>query len=251
MIDLHSHILPGVDDGASDMAASLEMARRAYEEGITTLLATPHHQNGRYVNTKEQAIRQTGMLQSVIDQAGIDLKILPGQEVRLFGELLEDYQDGEILGLNDSKYILVEFPSSGVPAFAEKMLFDMQLQGLIPVIAHPERNSEIIERPNTLYKLVKNGALAQVTAASLNGQFGKKIKKFSNQLVEANLVHFVAGDAHNISTRGFGLGAAYESLHPAYAEMYKENAEAVIANRFVAKEPPHHVQTKKKIFGLF
>ncbi|WP_309089163.1 CpsB/CapC family capsule biosynthesis tyrosine phosphatase [Domibacillus sp.] len=251
MIDIHCHILPGVDDGAKDIAHSLQMARTAEQEGITAIVATPHHMNGTYQNEKAVIEQSVQLLNVQLEQEGINVDIYAGQEVRLYGELLEDYQSNKLLTVNQSTHMLVEFPSSSIPAFAEQLLFDMQLKGITPIIVHPERNAAIAENPDRLYKLIQNGALSQVTAASVNGLFGKKAKALSLQLIEANLTHFIATDAHNTTTRRFGLAEAYEAIDPDYAAYFQENAQAVLSGQHIEKEPPQHVTRKKKFLGLF
>jgi protein-tyrosine phosphatase len=192
MIDLHSHILPGIDDGARDLSDSVNMAKKAVEQGIHTIVATPHHLNNRYENPKQTIIDRVRELNKVLLDEKIDLNVLPGQETRIYGEMLAGYEQDEILPIDNTQYVLVEFSSTHVPRYTEKLFYDLQTKGLIPVIVHPERNQEIIERPEVLYQLVKKGALTQVTAASISGDFGKKIKNFSMQLIEANLTHFIA-----------------------------------------------------------
>ncbi|MDR0138865.1 CpsB/CapC family capsule biosynthesis tyrosine phosphatase [Metabacillus idriensis] len=254
MIDIHCHILPGVDDGAADLNESLEMAKAAYNEGIKTIIATPHHQNGRYENNKATVNKGIEVLRDALDQANIPLTILPGQEVRMYGEILQDYDSNLILPLNQANYILIEFPSNHVPRYAEQMLFDLQMKGLTPIIAHPERNAEIIEHPAILYNLIKKGACSQITAASLTGEFGKKIKKFSHQLIEANLTHFIASDAHNTSNRSFKWSQAMNVLKKEYGRgsqyYFLENAELLLNGQSIYKESPERIQ-RKKILGLF
>lgn len=254
MIDLHCHILPGVDDGAKDISDSIAMARKAVEQGIQTIVATPHHLNNRYENARSQVIDKVEELNRVLLQEKIDLTIIPGQETRIHGELIEGYEMGEILPINDTPYLLVEFPSSHVPRYTEKLFYDIQMKGLIPVIVHPERNQEIIERPEILYQIVKNGALAQVTAASICGDFGKKIKNFSFQLIEANLTHFIASDAHSTRTRTFKLREAYDSIQNKYGNelvyLFEDNAALVIEGSHVYKEVPEQIK-KKKFFKIF
>jgi len=254
MIDLHCHILAGIDDGAQTDNDSLEMARLAVQEGITTIIATPHHRNGRYNNPKENVLVKVAELNKRLVQEKIDLKILPGQETAIYGEMIEDYDKGQIMTLNDTNYVFVELPSDHVPRYTERMLFDLQLKGLIPIIVHPERNREIHERPELLYKLVEKGALAQLTAGSICGRFGKKIKSFSEQLVEANLVHFIASDAHNVTSRAFHLGQAFDLVEKQYGTdmvyLFSENAEFVVEGFNVYKEVPQRVK-RKKFLGIF
>lgn len=255
MIDIHSHILPGVDDGARTIEDALAMGRAAVDEGITTIVATPHHKNGSYDNPTHQILAAVEQLNELFIKEHLPLKVLPGQEVRVTGELLKDYETGEIVPLaGDSRYVLIEFPANHVPKYAEQLLFDVQLKGLVPVIAHPERNAEIAERPDFLYQLVKKGALVQLTAASIAGHFGKNIKKLSLQLIEANLAHVIASDAHNTTNRSFRMREAYKTMEKEFGistvYMLQENAELMIRNETVYRDEPMRVK-KKKILGLF
>ncbi|NHC42860.1 tyrosine protein phosphatase [Bacillus sp. MM2020_1] len=253
MIDIHCHILPGIDDGAKTVEDSLTMAGEAAKEGIHKIIATPHL-NNQYDNRKESILAKVAELNQALKESNIDVTILPGQEPRIYGEILSDIEKGDIQTLNNSQYLFIEFPSNHVPRYTEKLLFDLQVKGLTPIIVHPERNSELIERPEVLYRLVEKGALTQVTASSLCGYFGKKIKAFSIQLVEANLTHFIASDAHNIINRSFKMEEALNLIDSKfgndYVYLFQENAELLIAGRNVIKEMPVQIKKKKK-FLLF
>lgn len=255
MIDIHCHILPGVDDGAADFTESLQMAQKAQEEGIKKIIATPHHQNGKYNNYKKDILQKVNELNDYLQIEGIRVQILSGQETRIYGEMVEDYENGEILTLaNISNYVFVELPSGHVPRYTEQLLFDLQMKGLAPVIVHPERNAELIEQPDKLYKFVKNGAATQITAASYSGYFGKKIQKFTADLIQANLTHFIASDAHNTTSRGFKMEEAYELVKKEFGTdllfMFMDNAEAIVEGQDIFREIPERVK-KKKLFGLF
>lgn len=254
MIDIHSHILPGVDDGAKDMSETLAMARKAAEEGIQKIIATPHHKNGQYENEKPEIIEKVREVNEAIRAEGIPLEVLPGQENRIFGEFLDHYESGGIMTLAHTEYVFVELPSGHVPRYTEQLLYDIQLNGLTPIIVHPERNTELMERPDRLYQLVKKGALTQVTASSLCGYFGKKIKTFSHQLIEANMTHFIASDAHNTHNRSFKMAEAFRLIDSKYGSdmvyLFTENAELLIQGQRVMKDIPEKVK-KKKFLGLF
>ena len=255
MIDIHCHILPRLDDGAKDLDETIAMAKQATQEGITKIIATPHYKKREYENSKEKILQTVELVNKEIAQHNIPLTILPGQEPRIDGELLQDYNKGEILSLNNGgKYLFIEFPSGHVPRYAEQLLFDVQLNGLTPVIVHPERNSELLENPDLLYRFVKNGACTQITASSVTGHFGKKIKRFTLKLVEYNLTHFLASDAHNLSTRPFRMKEAYAELVKVYGiavEYYfRENAELLVEGKTVIKDTPERIK-KKKLFGIF
>ncbi|MDG5789295.1 tyrosine protein phosphatase [Evansella sp. AB-P1] len=255
MIDLHCHILPNVDDGSQSVEDTLNMATVAVEEGITTIVATPHHKNGRYENNKATIETRVNEVNKLLKKNNIDVNVLVGQECRLYGEVLQDYEAGKIATLANSNYLFIEFPSNHVPKYTKDLFYDIQLSGLTPIIVHPERNSELMERPEKLYEFVKNGALTQITAGSVIGGFGKKIKSFTEEIIEANLSHFLASDAHNTTNRTFHLKAAYDTIHQEYGEamvyFYSENAELVLENNHVMVEQPSTIKRRKKLFGIF
>lgn len=254
MIDIHSHILPGVDDGAKTEADSIAMAKAAINEGIDTIIATPHHRNGQFENDCQMILTNVSILNDLFADENIPLTVLPGQEVRINGDMIEDIHNGELLALNDTKYLFVEFPSDHVPRYAKQMLFDIQVAGFTPIIVHPERNRELLEHPSRLYDFVRKGALTQITAGSVVGKFGKKIQKFSNQLIEANQTHFIASDAHNTTTRGFFMNDAFQDVknnHGSdYFYMFMENSQLLVDNMNVNRMEPEMVR-KKKFLGLF
>ncbi|SEI77101.1 protein-tyrosine phosphatase [Alkalibacterium gilvum] len=242
MIDLHCHILPGIDDGAKTMADSIAMAELAISEGITHILATPHHMNRSWINDKQKVLSLVDELQEELDRRQIDLTIFPGQEVRLYGDILKGIKDNQILFIDEQKqYVLIEFPTETVPTYAERLFFDLQSHGKTPIIVHPERNHDILKHPDRLKNLVDKGALAQLTAASYTGGFGSKIQKFSKQLIEANLVHFLASDAHNVTNRAFHMQEAYDKLSKEYGtskanEFHKVTKDLVNGDVIVAPE---------------
>lgn len=255
MIDIHCHILPGVDDGPKTIEGSMEMARQAVEQGITKIVATPHHKNGTFDNVYKDIIKDVHLLNKELEREGIDLEILPGQETRLYGEMVEDFEAGDLITVNDTNvYLLVEFPSSHLPRYANKLLFDIQMQGITPIIVHPERNREIIENPSKLYQLVKEGALCQLTASSVTGMMGKKLKKFSLDLISHNLAHLIASDAHNTTSRPFELRQAYDTVESEFGismrYLLQENSEDVIEGKMIGKEVPERIK-KRKILGIF
>ncbi|PMC37365.1 tyrosine protein phosphatase [Bacillus sp. UMB0899] len=254
MIDIHSHILPGVDDGAQTIEDAIKLAKEAVSEGITKIIATPHHHNGKYTNKKEVILSKVVELNDILHQENIPLEVLPGQETRIYGELLEDLRKGDILPLNKFNYLFIELPSGHVPRYTEKLLFEVQLKGLTPVIVHPERNTEIIENSDILYNLVSKGVLTQITSGSVVGKFGKKIQKFTMQLIDSNLTHFIASDAHNTSTRSFHFSESLSVIEKEFGSnaslFFCENAEYLIKGQAIYKEAPSMIK-RKKLFGIF
>lgn len=213
MIDLHSHILPGVDDGAQTLEDSLEMARKAISQGITHLMCTPHHNNGKYNNPADQIIRDVAALQQELDQRGLELTLLEGQEVRLTELLLTAIKREEILFTDlDNTYLLVEFPTNEIPIYAEQVFYHLLKQGQVPVIVHPERNAVFREEPNRLISFLEMGTLTQLTAPSIVGIFGSEIQETARQMLEHRMLFMVASDAHNLRHRTFLMKEAYEEI---------------------------------------
>jgi|SRR5690625_1108747 len=255
LIDIHSHILPGVDDGPEVEEESIAMAQAAVEEGITTIVASPHHKNRSYENYKDEIITNVTVLNDLLEAQKIPLHVAVGQEVRIYGEIVEDYNKGEIQTVNDSKYILIEFPYDSVPHYTEQLFYDIQVEGLRPIIVHPERNRELLENHQRMYELVRNGAITQITAGSLVGKFGKQMEQFAHQLIQANLTHLIASDAHNTTTRGFCLQEAYEIVRKQYGVdtyyMLMENSHMIVDNMNVNRMEPTPIRKKRRLFGLF
>lgn len=254
MIDLHCHILPGIDDGAETMEASIAMAEKAISQGITHILCTPHHNNGKYHNPKSDVISLVSSLQSELDQRNLPLTVLEGQEVRITGDLIEDIRNDEILFTDlDDTYILIEFPTMEVPTYSEQVFFELKSLGKTPVIVHPERNAYFRKDPNNLLPFLEMGCLAQLTAPSYMGVFGKDIQKTAKIMVEYNLVQMVASDAHGVKKRTFYMKEAYEQIakdfDPSKVALMKQVAKDLINGDQI--DYPDFIEIKKKKFGLF
>lgn len=255
VIDVHSHITFGLDDGAKTIAESVMMAKAAVAEGISTIVATPHHRHPSFSNKKSLVIDNVKRINEELKEKNVPLEVLAGQEIRLFGEMSEALdQKDDLLTLNNSEYILIEFPSSNIPRYTDQLFYDLLVKGYTPVIAHPERNAEIADNPDKLYRLIKNGALSQVTAASVAGSFGKKLQKLSLQMIEYDLAHVIASDAHNTSTRSFMWKPAMEvitkKLGKETVNRLNSNAEELINSYPVTKSAPERVP-HKKFLGIF
>ncbi|MCF1680011.1 tyrosine-protein phosphatase [Tetragenococcus koreensis] len=250
MIDLHCHILPNIDDGADSIETSLAMAKEAVRQGITHILCTPHHNNGRYENPKATVVQAVALLQKELDKQQVDLTLFEGQEVRITGDLLQEVNDDRILFTDLTNiYVLIEFPTMDIPAYTEQLFFELRAQERVPVIVHPERNAKFREDPNRLLSYLEMGCLAQLTAPSLVGTFGKSIQKTAQVMVDHNLVQMVASDAHGVNKRRFHLKEAYELMGNEKAELMQQVAKDVINGDEVAYPSPEKV--KKKKFGLF
>ena len=209
MIDIHSHILPEIDDGPNSLSGSVEYVKMAYEEGITVMFATPHAMDGVYQCTPKQILFQCFLLGQELKKKKIPVTIMPGSEIRLSYDVVSQYEKKNLVLLNNSdNYILLELP----PVFIlEGVLHIIDLfvdRGITTIIAHPERNTTIIKNPDVLSRLIYGGALMQITAMSLMGNFGKRIRKISETMVKNNTVTFIASDIH--PGRKFMMQDAYK-----------------------------------------
>lgn len=201
MIDLHSHILPELDDGAKTVEEALQMCRIAEADGITTIVATPHSMNGIYLNKKETVCRKVDEFNNTLKKEEININVLPGLDLHLYPELILHLKEGKILTLNNRGcYLIIEFPEV-ISSHIESVCFNLQVLGVIPVISHPERNYFFRKNPQVLQGFVDRGALVQVTAMSITGEFGKEAEKAVKNFLKKNLVHIIATDAHSIDRR--------------------------------------------------
>jgi protein-tyrosine phosphatase len=234
MIDIHCHILPSIDDGPSDTDTSLGMSRIAANDGTTHIVATPHYRYGEKPTTEEiqEAIRVLGKR---IDQEGVPVRLLGGADIRLTYELLEGIETCSVPTINDTRYFLIEIPDL-IPPNLDDFIFEATLRGYVPVITHPERNYTLLSAPERIDELRGTGALFQVTAMSITGEFGLQIKRYSQMLLRKGVVDFVASDAHSTNRRPPGLSKAYrvvsEILDRRQADrIFLENPAAMIEDR--------------------
>lgn len=254
MIDLHCHLLPGVDDGSKSMDISLKLANDAVRDGIEYALLTPHHMNGVYLNHKKAVIQQTQEFQVELDRHKIPLKVFPGQEVRINGDLLTALDQDDILFADEGgQYLMLEFPDDDIPNYTSNMIYELMQRGIIPVIVHPERNTKIMKQPDILYDLLNKGCLSQITAGSYVGIFGHKVQKFSKQLIQSGQVYIFASDAHNLPNRKYEMTNAFAKLNHEfgndYVSKFNENAKRIINGDNIL--PNNFSEIKTHLFRLF
>lgn len=218
MIDIHAHILPGLDDGACTWEEAREMALLAVADGIKVMVATPHlfpHKmvGGEEILSKPTILAAVAALRKKLAAEKIDLEILPGCDAALCVELEKYLAADQVLTINDNRrYLLLELPDTAIPPALEDFCFRLQSQGLTPIITHPERHGIIQETPQKLARLIQLNCLVQVTAQSLIGGFGRRTAKVAEELVRRGFVHVIATDAHNARSRPPLLRAAVEHL---------------------------------------
>ena len=211
MIDIHCHILPGVDDGPPDMEAAVDLARAAAAAGVCTIVATPHIREDHPFDRASIPARADEVREAVA-AAGIELELLTGGEVALSMLDLLDDSELELLCLGRGRYLLIESPYGAAGDFVETMLFDLQMRGFRPVLAHPERSPSFQRDPARLGRLVEAGVLSSITAGSMAGRFGSEVRRVTANFFRAGLVHDVASDAHDIRGRPPGAGDAFDVL---------------------------------------
>lgn len=212
MIDLHSHILHGLDDGARSLAESVEMARAAVADGIGTVAATPHVRDD-YPTTPSELEAGLEELRLALDRAGVELRLVAGGEIALdrLDRLGADERARFGLGGNP-KALLLEFPYNGWPLGLAETVFQLRAAGTRPVLAHPERNDVVRRNPALLEPVVRAGALLQLTAASLDGRLGTTTRAAAFRLLDLQLAHLVSSDAHSPDVRSIGLRGAAEAV---------------------------------------
>lgn len=244
MIDLHSHVLPGIDDGATELRESVEMCRRAAADGCRAIFATPHLRHPRYWNGERRRLEELhGELCAALEGDGIE--VLLGGEIALhadsFDEICE-WPGGELLTLAGGRWVLLELDWHGMGPNVFDVLHELEVRELRPVIAHPERVSWVARDFELATALVDRGAALQLTAASLLGAFGRRVQEISARFCEKDLVHFVASDAHDLSVRPPGLQEAFRLVendygHERAARLFIDHPRAVIEDRPLVPAP--------------
>jgi protein-tyrosine phosphatase len=245
MVDIHCHVLPETDDGAISLGESVAMCRAAAADGIKTIVATPHMFNGVYEAPDKETINQK--IATLMRACDACVNIVPGGEVRYSYEIFQEIGDSSArIRLNGGSYMLLEFPYRSIPPNVETTVFQILKAGVTPVIAHPERNRNLQEKPAILGDLVERGALTQLDAASLTGSFGRDAQQAAKRIVEAGLAHFIATDAHHqdrrrpVLSRAAAIAADWGGAEYARA-MVEANPEALINDRVIPFQPDANV----------
>ena len=236
LIDLHCHLLPGIDDGAKDLDMTMTMLRKEQEDGVDAVVFTPHFYYERmsleeFAHHRAKAYRQTA---SACRKAGIQVAARLGAEV-FFTPALPSL-DLSVLAFAGTRYLLIELPTTYHPAGIEDVLYAIQQQGYTPILAHVERYPYVTEEPTLLYNWVSSGAIAQINSSGLIR--GGHTAKLLNKYIQWNLVHLLCSDAHNMHTRQPNLRQAHEALPEASSLRFKQNGEAVFWGRPLIPEEP-------------
>jgi protein-tyrosine phosphatase len=202
MIDLHTHILPGVDDGVRTEDEAVEFAKAACADGTRRMVATPHCKEGYWQNPRETVLADVATLQATLQREQVELEILPGAEVHLCPDLVERVADGRAVTLADNgKTLLLELSLSQYPVELESLIFQLKLAGIEPLFAHPERIRYFQDDATRFESAVRLGAYGQITTGSITGIFGRDVQEYSEELLCKGLVHVLATDSHNLRGR--------------------------------------------------
>ncbi|RMF97242.1 MAG: tyrosine protein phosphatase [Candidatus Schekmanbacteria bacterium] len=253
MIDIHCHILPSIDDGSKSLEESIEMARIAERDGIRKIVATPHQLEGLYQPTSETILLKIALINKTLQDLGSRIEILPGSDVHIAADLVPKIESGEILCINRKNYILLEFPNQFVPDRILKLLENLFLKNIIPIITHPERNFLFQRHPNLLCDMIKAGALTQITAMSITGEFGKEAKKCAKKMLTHGMTHFIASDSHSSNHRPPVISTCIKHLKKIISdeeieELVSGNPEMAITGRRIYPREPEKIRT---FFGFF
>lgn len=230
IVDIHTHLLYGLDDGPKTIDLSLDMARAFVATGTQALFVTPHAY-ARLYHADAPAIRQvTSNLQATLQKAGLPLRIRPGMEVHKHAQLVQNLLSGDVIGLGGQaspRAVLLELSTREWPADILDVLYELRIRHITPIIAHPERYMKLQKDPGYAQALVAEGAQLQVTALAITGHMGKLQEKICRTWLRQGHVHYIASDAHDCATRKPGLGAAYQRLREEWD--LAEQADACIA----------------------
>ena len=246
MIDLHTHILPGIDDGVNDMEECVEFGRMAERDGVKTIVATPHYREGFYVNERPGIMELVEKVRERFEAEGVGIDLLPGAEVHLCPDLVERISDGRATTLNNNgKTLLLELSLSQYPVDLENVIFQLKLAGIIPLFAHPERIRYFQDDPKRYEEVVRLGSWGQITTGSILGTFGREAAEYSRELLEKGLVHVIASDAHNVRGRPPLMREAVLTAAEIVGEEYAEAMVSSAPRAFVEGNEPELPELKR------
>jgi protein-tyrosine phosphatase len=236
IVDIHCHILPGIDDGAKTMEQSINMLRQAYREGIRGIIATPHYHIGRTKSDKALCEKVIDLLREEVDRLGMNMELYLGMEIYYYSEAMEMLKENKIQTMADSRYILIEYDPSTDYQRIKQGVRDAVSSGYYPIIAHVERYSCLVLDDSKCEELVDSGSLLQVNASSITGDYGKDAMKFIKKLMKKELVSFVATDAHSDGRRCPKIAESFEYVRKKYGEdyaklIYRDNPLSIINSK--------------------
>lgn len=237
MIDVHAHILPGLDDGPTSIEEAVTILRDSSKKGIHKIIATPHIFEGNNSDIKDMKAK-IKTLNQISKEEGLNILVLPGAEYLITDDLAKKAANGDIITLANSSYILIELPLDEIPENSFNVFFDLVLLGFNPIIAHPERCRAIIDKPMILFDLIKKGVFAQLNAGSILGKYGPRIQETAETLIKSRLYHVIGSDLHSSRKRKQMQPEAIAYLKKFDTEMtdiFEKNAEKILENIYLSK----------------
>ncbi|KZL89714.1 tyrosine-protein phosphatase [Clostridium magnum] len=253
MIDIHSHILPRIDDGAKDIDTTLNMLQIAIDNGTAKIVATPHYRTGYFENTYEDVKKAVDEVNSVIIDKAMDIQVVIGQEIFLDNHTMGNYKKEVVGCIGNTEYMLIELSMDVLPKNAIDIIYELKLKGIRPIIAHPERYNYIIEKPSIINDFIEEGCLFQINGGSITGLFGKKVQKTSEVLIQHGVCDFIASDAHSTGRRCPGINEAFkvlESLNRDLAKSVVNNGQVLLNNEKIHLNA-QKIKEKKSLFSFF
>lgn len=257
MIDIHTHLLPQIDDGSQDWDESLAMIRQGIRDGIDGAVCTPHILNVLDEPFESRVYFKFQQLKELIAKNKLAFTVWLGSEIHCQAVF---NSSSKMATLNDNqKYLLIELPLGEMPMDAGDNLFKLNLDGITPILAHPERNTTIMKNRETAYQFVQQGAMVQINAGSLTGDFGKVVKQTAFELMDRRMVHFIASDCHNATTRPMLLSIARKLTVQRWGKttaeaLFTENPRKMIQGEKIPIEEPIPAVSKqsfiKRLFRL-
>lgn len=252
MVDIHSHILPGIDDGSKSMEETMEMLKLTEADGIKTIVATSHFYRGYYENKWSDIKKLVEKVKTRAKKEDIDLDIISGQEVMLDDHTLESYRNGEIGCMEGTDYMLVELPMMNMPRGAMDIIYELEIRGVHPILAHPERYRYIIDNPSKINEFLDEKCLIQINTGSITGIFGKKVKNTASILIKNGVCSFIASDTHSTGGRCPGISRAAKIVSHINGSIYgriEENCKKLLKNEFI-NPGSERIKEKRGIFNF-
>ena len=250
MVDIHSHIINEIDDGSKSIDMTINMLKKSEQSGTTDIIATPHFMRGRFEVEYKDVVKKVEELKKIVKENNIDINIYAGQEVYYSRKLIEYYNDKIIGTINNTKYMLIELPMLEFNIDEViNTIYELQIRGIVPIIAHPERYKQFIKKPSMINSRIKEGMLFQMNTGSIVGDFGKDVKKTAAKYLEHNVYSFIGSDAHRDRGRDTDISEALNILELPQKKEFINNGKVMLQNGDV--EFKGTTVKEKKFLGIF
>lgn len=253
MIDIHCHILWDTDDGAASLKEAQNMCQVSASQGVKAICATPHYILQERELDRDTIEKKIEILNEYCEKNSLDLKIVSGCECYINPIIYKYIDENKLITINNSKYMLIEFPMGELPYYTSETIYKILLKGINPIIAHPERYSFVRKNPNIICELIEKGCFMQINAGSLLGYFGSEVKSMAFSLLKHNMVHLIGSDAHSsiADERGICMSQAYEAINSFSNKIISvkdlhNNALSVIQNKEIKYTEPIKYDLKTK-----